>query len=151
MGNIPVANIEATFKNYNDIADKQAKDPDSGPFEAYGGGKSYDKWGKKFFHNLPLDVNDNFHVAIVTPVIHYCMGGMKINADAEAMGVGEKIIGGLYGTGEAAGGIHGNNRLGGNSLLDCVVSGRVSGRHAAEYMLGPDRKDTSLAVLSGTA
>merc|ERR1712048_425148 len=132
--NIPVANIEATFKNYNEIADKQAKDPENGPFEAYGGGKSYDKWGKKFFHNLPLDVNDNFHVAIVTPVIHYCMGGMKINADAQAMGSGDKILEGLYATGEAAGGIHGNNRLGGNSLLDCVVYGRVSGRSAARFL-----------------
>merc|ERR1711884_785351 len=80
------------------------------------------------------DVNDAFHVAIVTPVIHYCMGGMKINSDAEAMGAGDTIIGGLYATGEAAGGIHGNNRLGGNSLLDCVVFGRVAGRSAARYM-----------------
>merc|ERR1719310_1877291 len=132
--NIPLANIEATFKDYNAIADKQAKDPDNGPYEAYGGGKSYDTWGKKFFHNLPLETSDAFHVAIVTPVIHYCMGGMKINTDAEAMGAGDKVIGGLYAGGEAAGGIHGNNRLGGNSLLDCVVFGRVSGRSAARYL-----------------
>ena len=42
----------------------------------------------------------------------------------------------------------GNNRLGGNSLLDCVVFGRVSGKHCAEYMLG-EIKPTSLAQLSG--
>merc|ERR1712176_698033 len=138
--NIPLANIEATFKDYNAIADKMDKDPDSGPYDAYGGGKSHDKWGKKFFHNLPLDVNDAFHVAIVTPVIHYCMGGMKINSDAEAMGAGDKIIGGLYATGEAAGGIHGNNRLGGNSLLDCVVYGRVSGRSAARFFTAANIK-----------
>merc|ERR1712087_96253 len=131
---IPIANIESTFKEYGEIAAKQEKDPSSGPYEAYGGGKSHDKWGKKFFHNLPLDVNDAFHVAIVTPVIHYCMGGMKINPDAEAMGAGDKIIKGLYSAGEAAGGIHGSNRLGGNSLLDCVVYGRVSGRSAARYL-----------------
>merc|ERR1719343_1775183 len=131
---IPLANIEATFKDYNTIAEKQASDPANGPYEAYGGGKSWDKWGKKFFHNLPLETTDSFHVAIVTPVIHYCMGGMKINTDAEAMGAGDKVIGGLYGAGEAVGGIHGNNRLGGNSLLDCVVFGRVSGRSAARYL-----------------
>merc|ERR1712157_360307 len=102
---IPLENIDQTFKEYNQIADKQEKDPDNGPYEAYGGGKSWDEWGKKFFHNLPLDINDSFHVAIVTPVIHYCMGGMKINGDAEAMGAGDKVIDGLYGTGEAAGGI----------------------------------------------
>jgi len=88
---------------------------------------------KKFFHNLPLDVNDNFHVAVVTPVIHYCMGGLKINPEAECLR-GDKVIGGLYGAGEAAGGIHGNNRLGGNSLLDCVVYGRVAARSAARYL-----------------
>merc|ERR1711948_204802 len=138
--NLPLANIEATFKDYNAIAEKQEKDPDSGPYEAYGGGKSHDKWGKKFFHNLPLDVNDAFHVAIVTPVIHYCMGGMKINSDAQSLGADDKVIGGLYAAGEVAGGIHGNNRLGGNSLLDCVVYGRVSGRSAARYLTAENIK-----------
>jgi succinate dehydrogenase/fumarate reductase flavoprotein subunit len=138
--NLPLANIEATFKDYNEIAEKQAKDPENGPYEAYGGGKSWDKWGKKFFQNLPLETSDAFHVAIVTPVIHYCMGGMKINADAEGMGEGDKVIKGIYAAGEAAGGIHGNNRLGGNSLLDCVVFGRVSGRSAARYMMAENIK-----------
>merc|ERR1719251_678394 len=109
---MPLANVEATFKSYNEIAEKQEKDPAGGPYEAYGGGKSWDTWGKKFFHNLPLDVNDAFHVAIVTPVIHYCMGGLKINDASECLGKEDKVIGGLYGAGEAAGGIHGSNRQG---------------------------------------
>eukprot|EP00928_Gymnodinium_smaydae_P021493 TRINITY_DN1838_c1_g1_i1.p1 TRINITY_DN1838_c1_g1~~TRINITY_DN1838_c1_g1_i1.p1 ORF type:complete len:430 (-),score=119.56 TRINITY_DN1838_c1_g1_i1:66-1172(-) len=138
--NVPLANIEATFNDYNSIAEKQAKDPSGGPYEAYGGGKSWDKWGKKFFHNLPLQANDQFHIAIVTPVIHYCMGGMKINADAEGMGAADKVIPGIFAAGEAAGGIHGNNRLGGNSLLDCVVFGRVSGRSAARYLTAANIK-----------
>jgi succinate dehydrogenase/fumarate reductase flavoprotein subunit len=132
--NIPIKNIEETFKNYNDIAKKQADSPDAGPYDAYGGGKSHDFWGKKFFHNLPLDVNDHFHVAVVTPVIHYCMGGLKMNADAEILTKDDKVIQGLYAAGEAMGGVHGNNRLGGNSLLDCVVFGRVSGRAAARHL-----------------
>merc|ERR1711976_376017 len=132
--NIPVANIEATFKEYNMLADKQEKDPANGPFEAYGGGKSWDKWGKKFYHNLPMSTDDAFHVAIVTPVIHYCMGGLKIDGDSQVLGAGDKVIGGLYAGGEAAGGVHGTNRLGGNSLLDCVVFGRVSGRSAARFL-----------------
>merc|ERR1712107_85056 len=53
------------------------------------------------------------------------------------------------GAGEVAGGVHGNNRLGGNSLLDCVVFGRVAGKHCTEYMLGADAKPTSLMDLSG--
>merc|ERR1711982_169666 len=137
---VPLDAIDATFKSYNEIAEKQAKDPDNGPYEAYGGGKSWDTWGKKFFHNLPLTTDDSFHIAIVTPVIHYCMGGLKINPDAECLGKDDKVIGGLYGTGEAAGGIHGSNRLGGNSLLDCVVFGRVSGRAAARYLTATNIK-----------
>lgn len=50
---------------------------------------------------------------------------------------------------QVAGGVHGNNRLGGNSLLDCVVFGRVAGEACAKYMLGDDVKETSLAELSG--
>merc|ERR1711972_1314592 len=137
---IPVANIDKTFKEYNELADKQEKNPDGGPYEAYGGGKAWDKYGKKFYHNLPLDVKDAFHVAIVTPVIHYCMGGLKMNPGAECMTASDKVVNGLYVTGEAAGGIHGNNRLGGNSLLDCVVFGRVSGRSAARYFTSQNIK-----------
>merc|ERR1712050_681544 len=137
---IPLANIEETFKDYNDIAAKQDNDAENGPYEAYGGGKSYDKWGKKFFHNLPLEANDAFHVGVVTPVIHYCMGGLKMNPDAEAIGASDEVIGGLYAAGEAMGGVHGNNRLGGNSLLDCVVFGRVAGRSAARYLTAANIK-----------
>merc|ERR1719396_160479 len=133
--NIPLANIEATFKEYNMLAEKQTKDPENGPYEAYGGGKSWDKWGKKFFHNLPLETSDAFHVAIVTPVIHYCMGGMKINDAAESLGAGD---------------IHGSNRLGGNSLLDCVVFGRVSGRSAARFFTAQNIKYIE-AIKAGTA
>mmetsp|Transcript_78434 Transcript_78434/g.175835 ORF Transcript_78434/g.175835 Transcript_78434/m.175835 type:complete len:112 (-) Transcript_78434:9-344(-) len=103
--NIPLANIEETFKDYNMLAEKQEKDPDNGPYEAYGGGQSWDKWGKKFFHNLPLETSDEFHVAIVTPVIHYCMGGMKINPDAESLNAQDKVVGGLFSAGEGAGGL----------------------------------------------
>jgi len=147
---IPLNNIEETFKDYNALAEKQTKDPDNGPYEAYGGGKSWDKWGKKFFHNLPLETSDSFHVAIVTPVIHYCMGGMRINGDAESLGAGDRVVGGLYSAGEAAGGIHGNNRLGGNSLLDCVVFGRVSGRSAARYLTAANIKYVE-SMKAGTA
>lgn len=138
--NIPLANIEKTFATYNDLAEKQEKDPDNGPYDAYGGGKSWDQWGKKFYHNLPMKVDDAFHVAIVTPVIHYCMGGLEINDDSEVLGEGSHVIGGLYAGGEAAGGVHGSNRLGGNSLLDCVVFGRVAARAASRYVTAANIK-----------
>merc|ERR1712188_188965 len=48
-----------------------------------------------------------------------------------------------------AGGVHGNNRLGGNSLLDCVVFGRVTGQAATKYILGGDVKKVDLKELTG--
>ena len=84
---------------------------------------------------MPLDINDNFHVSIVEPVVHYCMGGLDISPAAEVVSNG-KVMPGLFATGEVCGGVHGKNRLGGNSLLDCVVFGRVSGDSASAYLFG---------------
>merc|ERR1719197_800985 len=75
------------------------------------------------------------------------MGGLEIDVNSSVIGP-KGPIPGLYAAGEIAGGVHGNNRLGGNSLLDCVVFGRVAGLHCAKYMLG-QTIPTSLAELSG--
>lgn len=130
-----VNNIKATFAEHNLNDKKQAENPDGGPYDAYGGGKAWDKWGKKFYHNGPLDVEDSFHVAIVTPVVHYTMGGVKCTPDSEILRPDDSVVGGLFGAGEVNGGIHGENRLGGSSLLDCVVYGRVAGRSATKYLM----------------
>ena len=82
-------------------------------------------FGKKFFTNAPFEMNDFFHSAIVCTVVHYTMGGLAINTDSQIVGPSGPIAG-LYGAGEVVGGIHGRNRLGGNSLLDCVVFGVMS-------------------------
>jgi succinate dehydrogenase/fumarate reductase flavoprotein subunit len=58
------------------------------------------------------------------------MGGIKINRNAEVINNNNKVINGLYAAGEVTGGIHGENRLGGNSLLECVVFGRKAARSA---------------------
>jgi succinate dehydrogenase/fumarate reductase flavoprotein subunit len=63
------------------------------------------------------------------------MGGMKVNPDAEAQAKDDKVIPGLFGAGEVNGGIHGENRLGGSSLLDCVAYGRVAGRTASKFLM----------------
>ena len=133
---IASSQLEATFNEYNGIADKMAKDPNGGQYEAYPNGKSWDKFGKKFYHNLPLSMNDSFHVAFITPVIHYCMGGLKIDHQARVISKKSgKPMHFLYGAGEVNGGVHGKNRLGGSSLLDCIVYGRVAGRTATQEML----------------
>ena len=62
-------------------------------------------------------------------------GGLEIDDESRVVGKNGKPIPGLFAAGEVAGGVHGANRLGGSSLLGCVVFGRVSGDSAASYLL----------------
>jgi succinate dehydrogenase / fumarate reductase, flavoprotein subunit len=64
----------------------------------------------------------------VAPTIHYAMGGLWVEAET-----GATTVPGLYAAGEAAAGLHGSNRLGGNSLSDLLVFGRRAGAAAAAY------------------
>jgi len=116
---IPVSKLEDTFAKYNAAAKQKT-----------------DQYDKKFFDNAPFSVNDSFWVGVITPVLHYTMGGIKIDTEARVIrkSTGQHING-LFGAGEVNGGVHGINRLGGSSLLDCVVFGRVSGASAAKYLL----------------
>merc|ERR1719221_1481010 len=145
---VPLSTLEATHDQHYQAAKKTESDPDGGEWPAYPSGKSWDEAsgktgsGKKFYHNIipgSAVAKEEFYVAIITPVIHYCMGGLEVTVDSEVVGKNGKIPG-LYAAGEVAGGIHGNNRLGGNSLLDCVVFGRVAGKAACKYTFGADDK-----------
>jgi len=64
----------------------------------------------------------------VGPTCHYVMGGVRVDADTAA-----STVKGLFAAGEVAGGMHGSNRLGGNSLSDLLVFGRRAGQGAADY------------------
>ena len=64
------------------------------------------------------------------------MSEIEVDLNSSVIGTNGKAIIGLYAAGELAGGIHGNNSLGGNSLLDCVVFGRVAGKHEAKVKPG---------------
>jgi succinate dehydrogenase / fumarate reductase flavoprotein subunit len=64
----------------------------------------------------------------VGPTCHYMMGGIRVEAETAA-----STVPGLFAAGEAAAGLHGSNRLGGNSLSDLLVFGRRAGRAAAEF------------------
>ena len=65
----------------------------------------------------------------VGPTCHYVMGGVEVDPDTAAA-----VVPGLFAAGEVAGGMHGSNRLGGNSLSDLLVFGRRAGLGAAEYV-----------------
>ncbi|MEU2282906.1 fumarate reductase/succinate dehydrogenase flavoprotein subunit [Streptomyces sp. NPDC013178] len=78
------------------------------------------------------DVDITAEAMEVGPTCHYVMGGIAVDSDTAAA----RGVPGLYAAGEVAGGMHGSNRLGGNSLSDLLVFGRRAGWHAAEYAAG---------------
>jgi succinate dehydrogenase / fumarate reductase flavoprotein subunit len=74
----------------------------------------------------------------VAPTIHYAMGGLRVEAET-----GQTTLPGLFAAGEVAAGLHGSNRLGGNSLSDLLVFGRRAGAAAGAY-----QRDATLGSLS---
>lgn len=101
-------------------------------------GETEDKLGRKDFGHWTLKAGEQNReeevcVGKITPVVHFTMGGVAFNERAQVLGGPElKPITGLYAAGEVTGGIHGDNRLGGSSLLECVVFGRKAGAEAAK-------------------
>src|SRR3989441_11396063 len=79
------------------------------------------------FHEL-ADVDITRQPMEVGPTTHYMMGGVRVQAETQAA-----TVPGLFAAGEVAGGLHGSNRLGGNSLSDLLVFGRRAGLGAATY------------------
>src|SRR5271168_276928 len=81
----------------------------------------------------------------VGPTAHYVMGGVEVDPDTA-----EALVPGLFAVGEVSGGMHGSNRLGGNSLSDLLVFGRRAGLGAAEYISSlptrPAVRDADLAA-----
>ena len=71
-------------------------------------------------------------VGKITPITHFTMGGAAFDEKARLLGPGSSTIPGIWAAGEITGGIHGDNRLGGSSLLECVVFGRIAGTEAAK-------------------
>jgi succinate dehydrogenase / fumarate reductase flavoprotein subunit len=67
----------------------------------------------------------------VGPTTHYMMGGVRVDGDTQM-----STVPGLFAAGESAAGLHGANRLGGNSLSDLLVFGKRAGEHAAKYSAG---------------
>ncbi|QIL45597.1 flavocytochrome c [Vagococcus coleopterorum] len=75
-----------------------------------------------------------FYAIKIAPGIHHTMGGAKINAKTEVFTEDGKVIPGLFAAGEASGGLHGQNRIGGNAVADIIIYGRESGKQAAELV-----------------
>ena len=82
----------------------------------------------------------------VGPTCHYVMGGVEVDPDTAA-----SRVPGLYAAGEVAGGMHGSNRLGGNSLSDLLVFGRRAGQYAAAHALQSRAGDQARAPRTAEA
>lgn len=94
------------------------------------GGRKNDLFARHAFASWKLDhvtKQSVVYVGRVTPAVHFTMGGVVINEKSEVLNADGKPINGLWAAGEVTGGIHGENRLGGSSLLECVVFGRIAG------------------------
>jgi len=110
----------ATIQQYCDVVRGQTADPL--------GRTSFGHW------SLEDPVPDStVYVGAVTPVTHYTMGGAMFDPHAQVLDASGNPIRGLWAAGEITGGLHGANRLGGSSLLECVVFGRIAGQNAAAY------------------
>jgi succinate dehydrogenase / fumarate reductase flavoprotein subunit len=75
------------------------------------------------------DVDITKEAMEIGPTCHYVMGGVEVDPDTQV-----SIVPGLFAAGEVAGGMHGANRLGGNSLSDLIVFGKRAGEYAAAYV-----------------
>jgi flavocytochrome c len=89
-----------------------------------------DEFGKATDPNATISVGP-FYASLRTPTVHHTMGGVTINSDTEVIDTEGNVIPGLYAAGEVVGGIHGNNRLGGNAFSDIMTFGRIAGEKAA--------------------
>lgn len=78
--------------------------------------------------------NGKYYAIEIEPAVHYTMGGIKINTNAQVLDKSGQAIKGLYAAGEVTGGVQGGNRLGGNSLADIIVFGRIAGKNAAAFV-----------------
>jgi succinate dehydrogenase/fumarate reductase flavoprotein subunit len=87
---------------------------------------------KRMFERFDIDMRED--PVLVFPTLHYQNGGVETDPE------GKTSVEGLFVAGEISGGVHGKNRLMGNSTLDCMVFGRRAGIYAAEYVKKTKRK-----------
>jgi len=108
--------------------------------------KGEDEFGKVTFRGVPMNdlSSETFYVGKVAPVLHYCMGGIKIDTEGSVLKDDGTIIPGLLAAGEVTGGVHGKNRLAGNSLLECTVFGTIVGQRVPVKVSAP--RNSVLAV-----
>jgi flavocytochrome c len=100
-------------------------------FNSYVSARVDKEFGKPIIPRAEQLLYPPFYGMRLWPKVHYTMGGVQINVRGQVIDLNQQPIKGLYAAGEVTGGIHGACRLGGCSITDCFVFGRISGRNAA--------------------
>ncbi|CAI4045065.1 hypothetical protein SUVZ_10G2370 [Saccharomyces uvarum] len=126
--------IRDLIQNY----DLQTTEPDLvNELKNYSDVNTKDKFDRSLIINAfdgNISPETSVYVGEITPVVHFTMGGVKINENSQViMKNSESVLSkGLYAAGEVSGGVHGANRLGGSSLLECVVFGKIAADNIAK-------------------
>ena len=108
--------LSETLQKYN-AAQKSGKDEDFGRTD------------------MARSLEDGPYYAVeIEPAIHHTMGGVEINTRAQVMNRAGQAVPGLYAAGEVTGGVHGDNRLGGNAVADITIFGKIAADSALEDM-----------------
>ena len=85
--------------------------------------------------DLPRAIRTSkFYAIEIKPGIHYTMGGLKINGETQVIGKNGQPVPGFFAAGEVTGGVHGKNRLGGNSISETISFGRIAGASALKQV-----------------
>ena len=120
-----------------EIAGKLEMDPDNlentiaiyNQFQMFGQDKEFGRL------NMAVSLSKGPYYAVeIEPAIHHTMGGIKINSKAQVLNKKGEVIPHLYAAGEVTGGIHGDNRLGGNAVADICVFGKIAAESAVEQI-----------------
>jgi len=121
---IPFNSLKAAVERYNQYVEKPALNPVEGKLD--------EEFGKPILPGASPLTHPPYYGIRLWPKVHYTMGGLQINAEAQIIGLDQQPIEGLYAAGEVTGGVHGACRLGSCATTDCLVFGRIAGRNAAK-------------------
>ncbi|MGO2722896.1 MAG: flavocytochrome c [Lactobacillus sp.] len=115
--NINAENLQTTVARWNECV-KAGSDVD---------------WHRTTGMDLAI-VQGPFFAIHIAPAVHYTMGGVKIDTQTHVLDQAGHPLAGLFAAGEVAGGLHGNNRIGGNSIAETVIYGRQAGQQSYKYI-----------------
>ena len=113
---VPAANLKKTLQSWNEAVKKNS-DTEFGRTT-----------GMASLDHAP------YYAIHIAPAIHYTMGGIHIAPDTRVYDTNGNFIAGLYAAGEVRGGLHGNNRIGGNSIAETIIFGREAGKTMAKLI-----------------